>query len=451
MLRMNLVSVRWRQAVLGFVVMSLSSCGGDLVTPDGGDAGQLDEESGVLECGDERLPIELPPEPVVNGLDRWDSTIVDLSDGQVLAIGAVYVRLISDFEPSCTGTLITSRVVLTAGHCVTVPLISTVYNPSRVRFLLGPNSATPEQTFEVQSIARHPDYFPSFTTGNSEADLAVLILAEDAVATLPTLRPIPTNCNPIESESFVGQRVQSVGYGMTAHPDYDPPTNTIRWWSHQEVLRVTGYDFVTSGRGESALCSGDSGGPSMWTTPEGIIRVMGSLSFSDEKCQDGHHLTRVDDNCDFLLEHLGECGLETLEGRCESGRAIYCDAGALVEQDCAETDELCGESSDGLMRCMPDPCGDETLVGRCAGSTSIYCEDDTIHRVDCDTTQMVCGPDDGGNMRCVSQCGDLDWAGRCDGNDAVWCAEGAIRVRRCAECDQVCEWSDEVGGFYCSS
>ncbi len=236
--------------------------------------------------------------------------------------------------------------------------------------------------------------------------MALLILREDATAALPELRPIPANCTPLAADTFVGQRVQNVGYGITEPMSWPPPpNNTRRYWTVEEVVELTDYDFIVDGHGVSSVCNGDSGGPSLWTMPDGQIRVMGTVSWGDPSCVDRDHFTRVDDNCDFLDDFID----------------------------------------------LSDPCEGETFAGRCDGQVAVWCEADAVVTRDCAAEGLSCGPDDQGRSRCLEpgDCDGLGWEGRCDGEVALWCQEGQVRARYCADCEQTCGWSDEHGGFYC--
>ena len=74
-------------------------------------------EEPLPECGDERGPT---PEtfPVVNGSPTWDSTVVDLTDGQALAVGALMQRSSGSWSSFCTATLVTPTLVLTAASAL---------------------------------------------------------------------------------------------------------------------------------------------------------------------------------------------------------------------------------------------------------------------------------------------------------------------------------------------
>jgi hypothetical protein len=116
---------------------------------------------------------------------------------------------------------------------------------------------------------------------------------------------------------------------------------------------------------------------------------------------DEDHFARVDDSCTFLRGFIEDCGDVTELGLCEGTRAVWCEAGSLVEEDCASEGLACGDDGTGRMRCI------------------------------------------GGG------CGSLTWEGRCEGTDATWCEDGEVKVRNCADCGQLCGWVEEMGAYYC--
>lgn len=416
--------------------------------------GDIDVDAS-LQCGDEREPLDIPPEPIVNGQETWDTDVVDLTEGQALAVGAVMSRD-GGWSNSCTATLIAPNLVLTAAHCVTDYWSGRDKPPSQLRFAVGDDVSDAVYTFELDDVVSHPDYEAGWG-GDARHDIGLLVLSENATSVVPEIQPIPANCEPLDSDLFTGQNVQNVGYGITEPwTGWDPPPdNSTKYWAVEEVIEITSYDFVVDGHGEAAVCSGDSGGPSLWTTPDGEIHVMGTVSWGDPSCVDLDHFARVDDSCDFIDGYLGDCGSVTETGFCDDARATYCEGGTIIEVDCGDMGLDCGEDEEGLMRCigLTDPCDGETETGRCdEGGFAIWCENGELLREYCSDNddEIVCGRDDEGNYRCIADsCGGVTWEGYCDGTDAIWCAGGQVRIRNCAECDQACGWAEREGGYYC--
>jgi hypothetical protein len=184
------------------------------------------------------------------------------------------------------------------------------------------------------------------------------------------------------------------------------------------------------------------------------VRVLGVASLAETTCVDAAFFTRTDVYCERLEELLGGCGDETWAGRCAPGEvAIWCDGETVERVSCAASGRVCGDLSDGTVRCVapPDPCDGETFDGRCVGTRAIWCDDDRVFEVECTEIGMVCRYDAGLRLnRCGEDpCRGVSWAGQCAGDTAVWCQEDRIRQRRCADCGQSCGWVEAHSGYYC--
>ena len=343
------------------------------------------------ECGDERTTSS----PIVNGTATWDPAVVALTDGQALAVGALMTQgWGGDWSNSCTATLVAPTLVITAAHCVRSYWGGDM-PASSFRFAVGDDIAVPLFTWQPVEARSNPAY-----DGTARNDVAALVLPEPATVWVPSIQPIPMNCSDLDPAEFPGDLVQNAGYGQT-ETGWDPPPNTRRWWTVEEVVDLASFEFTVDGHGVSSVCYGDSGGPSLWTMPDGVVRVVGTVSWGDESCVDQDHFARVDDSCTFLAGFTDECGEITEGGMCDGNVARYCEAGVIVEEDCALSSMVCGDDGTGRMRCIEDPCGGVT------------------------------------------------WEGRCEGSNAVWCEDGEIRTRYCDECGQVCGWAESLGAYYC--
>jgi len=298
-------------------------------------------------CGDEKEPRSTLSR-IVDGTESFDPEVVVLEEGQVLAIGAMLSRdwMGGGFSNSCTATLVAERTVLTAAHCVRS--WAGLARPGDLRFAVGRDVADPEHVFEIAEVHANAEYAP-WGGGAEQArgDMAVLILAEPAAAAVPEIRPIPINRAPLP-EGFLGSVVQNVGFGTTAPRGGD---NTLRWWTVEEVTAVSEFDYTVYGGGVSSVCFGDSGGPGLWTFPDGVVRVAGTVSWGDPSCVDYDHFARTDYNLELLLPFVGPedpCGGLTWEGRCEGTDAVWCVDGTTYRRDCAACGQTCGDAGPSL-------------------------------------------------------------------------------------------------------
>jgi len=444
-----------RSLVLVVPVAALAACGARHSTYVGeseGDSG-VDAAEVVVSCGDERGPLDIDPSPIINGDDRWDDSVVDLSEGQSLAVGAV----LQEFSPGsweniCTGTVVAPTVVLTAAHCVRADAVGEEdLFPAELRFAFGPDSAEPLAVVEPVWVESDSRFDPWGWTWAH--DVAVLVFAEPLQMSLPDLRPLELSCEVPSREDLVGQDVQVVGYGLTDPEGLE--VNTERFWAVLEVQDLTAYDVSVYGDGERGICYGDSGGPVLWNAPGGGIHVGGVASTGEESCLDVAYYVRSDHSCDFITPFVEPCGGMTHGGTCSEDVALYCDSGALVVDSCAPRGLECAIDPAGLHRCLPppDPCQGETLAGRCEGDLAIWCEaGSSVVRIACDNRGMSCAITETAQHRCVAPvdpCSGITWSGRCEGDEAVWCEGDEIRRRQCDQCGQQCGWNDVLAAFYC--
>jgi V8-like Glu-specific endopeptidase len=320
---------------------------------------------------------------------------VCLTDGQILAIGALMADYGQGLENYCTATLVSEDVVVTAAHCL-LDRWGDPINPADVSFAVGDDVASADEIFAVSEVHPHTGY-----DGEAGHDVGVVVLSESAVAVLPQIEPLPVNRRDLTLR-FVGELVQNVGYGQT----HDNPRNTRRWGTAEPVTEVLGLECEVYGNGFSSVCHGDSGGPSLYGFDDKAVKVVGTVSWGDTTCVDYDHFCRMDGNTSFLdpfLAGFDEClGLD-LTGVCEGNTARWCENGEL-KQEC------------------------------CAGN----CELDNEGRHRCDDTP--------------TDCGTIDRLGECRGDELVWCDLGTLRRRFCRICGQGrCAWVDDTIGYNCVS
>jgi len=397
-----------------------------------------------LVCGDERPTVAEISAAVVNGEPTWAPEVVALSQGQALAIGALLTSLGGGrFTNICTGTLVSPTRVVTAAHCV-VDERGKARPATDYRFGIGPDVSRPVARYRLAKLHVHPEYDPDAAT--AAHDIAVLELTEPASAQAPGVEPIPYNCQDIGRQPLLDGQVQNVGYGATDLRGRQ--ANSLQLWAVQEVSALSEVDFTVNGHYETGVCYGDSGGPSLWPV-DGIVKVIGTLSWGQTLCAGRDHYVRVDRECAFLDGHVPLCAEIPATGRCEGTMALRCEGERLIREDCATSGQRCGADGLGRQACIPDPCGDETLAGRCEGPVAIWCAQGVIHHDDCATRDARCLPDAQGRQRCQPDpCGAETFAGRCDGQDAVWCEEGTIQRQPCQSPDEICE-ADRHGEHRC--
>lgn len=206
-------------------------------------------------------------------------------------------------EWGCTGTLISPRAVLTAGHC----------SSCATRVFFGNDVTKTGRVVAVARRFRHPDY-----DGSRPNDLLVLVLTQAVEGVAP--RPL-ASAAPIDRArdgrvvGFGCTDADGVrGYGRKRQADVPIASASCRFPagddSAEEYECEPGYELVA---GRELLgrdtCSGDSGGPLYVADAKGRWLLAGvtsrSVACSVDACGDGGVYTRVDRYRDWIASVPG--------------------------------------------------------------------------------------------------------------------------------------------------
>jgi len=355
--------------------------------------------------------------PIINGApDSTHEAVVAITFGNYM----------------CSGTLISSDVILTAGHC------ASGYGASAFRVYFGSNiqSATSRTVSEVKV---HPGY----DSVNIVNDVAMLRLASPPPAGIRPIPYLPHSMgivqadidNPIEFVGFGQTETYSTGVRMSITSDLD--------WICTSSGGCTigpGYhasqNTICEDQAPGGTCHGDSGGPA-FVTRAGQEYVAGITSYGDQNCLYFGCSTKVDEFETFIADFVGGVLGSTCidSSTCLSGNCID---GVCCESTCVGTCMSCNVAGN-LGRCVPAPNGtpcpdgnacngeEVCLMQECVSGEPLNCDDDNPCTIDNCTPASGCSNDavaDG------AACPDADL---CNGDES--CQSGICRAGSALDCD----------------
>jgi hypothetical protein len=296
----------------------------------------------------------------------------------------------------CTATLIGYRTLLTAAHCADPAILgatSTIIYATNLTYadsVFGGGASS--EVFTVVDKRIHPGW--NAMAQGLQNDLALLLLDRAP--------PGPRKAwNTASMSGFSGKMVRSIGYGIT---DGTAMTGDGTKRTVTLMVQQVGAAVFYVGNGQNkGICSGDSGGPTVYTFPDGVERVVGVHSFTTNfqgvtPCTYGG-VTRTDVYQAFIQAWLNEkeapqCGddgrcasncptpdLDCQPKDCRANGICALEACQTADPDCVPVGGLCAQDVSCLERaCIND-----------AQNPQRYCSKACAVAADC-PAGMECAP-----------------------------------------------------------
>ncbi len=168
---------------------------------------------------------------------------------------------------TCSGTMVTTKIMMTARHCV----VDQNGVPAPVSDMSVGFGTTPTRGDATSIPVASYEYHPN-------ADIAIVELASPAAVT-----PIPMNSQDLKP--LIGQDVRVTGYGVTGENNRDSGTKRVGVTKLDTLTTEPGFgEIMYIGVTGSKTCYGDSGGPAFMTL-DGVEYLVGVTSFGTGVCE----------------------------------------------------------------------------------------------------------------------------------------------------------------------
>jgi secreted trypsin-like serine protease len=227
-----------------------------------------------MACSD-RLAASALPSKVGNGFADMAIRAGDRATAQdavTISAAMIFRKGVRDWFSTCSGTLIATNIVLTAGHCVTATDSTELhFDHLLVTFGVDPLEEPEFQKHRILAVRLHPGF--KAPRKGSYADMAdvndVAVVLIEGFAAKPFK---PAALADAGTDLTADLPVVVAGYGA---PDEFDMSNRLRYLPSTVVGPVprSGQFVAKPLYRESTTTLGDSGGPVYLETPQGLVLV----------------------------------------------------------------------------------------------------------------------------------------------------------------------------------
>jgi len=219
---------------------------------------------------------------IINGQEA------DMNEWPWMASLRVRVYWRKDYTPNCGASVIGSRWLITAAHCLAGLDGSVKYEDKDIKIYLGAHKKFPTQTdnydaYNVEKFIVHEQWNKN---GSFDNDIAVIKVSKKI-----DIRQHTPVCLPGQNEDFAGSQAMATGWGTKSYFWRNPWTLVPQSPDVlQEVSlkirkpsfcteRPDGQGFLCADKSDAGLCGGDSGGPLTVEDRKGRHTLVGITSF----------------------------------------------------------------------------------------------------------------------------------------------------------------------------
>ena len=217
----------------------------------------------------------------------------------------------------CGGSLIAPTWVITAAHCVTNVVGSTInlVGSDKLKIITGTNDLLepPAESIAVKQIIHHPSYNPTAI----DYDLALIELS-----TPSSQEPIKIYRGPIGQENSFSSNSTTIGWGKADKPDGSaffpsslreitmPMVSEATCAAYLDSTNKITKQMICAGYGDlkplTGGCGGDSGGPMVNLKSANQYQLLGVVSWGPNCQKFGGYTVhaRISSMLDFIFQHI---------------------------------------------------------------------------------------------------------------------------------------------------